>query len=1146
MEWLTTKKRGRDDDQITLDKQRALEHRRSKKKINSSASISKKNKNSSSKLSFKTKSKRPKARRKNDDDGSTDSFIDDDDFEEDEDEEEQSFHEEDELSDDENSFDSAEEIKEQHVSGDSDDDHGTFLPIKGEKRISKPAPVFKKIFEKSTKPAAFVKPKLLIKKPTTKENLTPSLSNVAGKTTIHNLQQKKSVRPIVSNTSSVSSKISLKPEQQTIVLSDDSSFASASALFRENSRNGLPSGRRAIDNDTSKNQKLKSPTGQPSIDDLADTPVNSKNVPIKRNFKKLRKRIVDDDDDEDVQIVTNPFQRYRAQNHSSPTNASDAARTTSVFKNATFSVDDYCSDEDEAIALAMALEQSKASVTTTSRKMSSKPKYKVEEEKLELRYADDDDDDDAKVEYDEDTEVAMSVLKTANSLRAEVLQKMMRWLKRHSALTNENVDESGIPIGMIVDGAMAMSSIGEVDSSISVDSESPWISRETMQEILPNANLADYQLIGVNWMWLLHDMKCQLGDGPLNGKRQKSDKPPVPTNVNGVLADEMGLGKTVQTIAFLSWLKHINTSQKICTEVSLSEFQPGASRTKHATALKPHLIVSPASVVANWEREFQKFAPQLHVVKYYGSMEERAEIQQHLRDCLQTCGAQNGKHVDVVLCPVTYFEKERGDDRSFLRSFQYEYLVVDEAHLLKNARGNRYKQLHKVKSNHRLLLTGTPVQNSPKELMALLCFLMPLFGKSKSNGFEEDSGFDGGESMLQHFVSIEAKQDGIHDNQAAYVKLKQLFSPFVLRRRKEDVLSQILPPKERRVEFLQLDPHAKKLYDTILAEHVEAKKTNAKLSFEHLFTELRKAAHHPLLIRTRFKEPLEREKLAKDFLRYGAFRGDACNLKKVSEELKSYSDFEIHLTAHSLVAEDPQRRSELGQYLLNEDDLFCSAKFARLRVLLPDLVSKGHRILIFSGWTTLLDLLTCLMDSLNLSYMRMDGQTDVGERQDRIDRFNRDSSIPVFLLSTRASGLGITLTSAQVCIMHDLDFNPFTDLQAEDRCHRIGQTKKVTVIKLVTEGTVDEDVYAMQERKAKMNSAIMNSEAEWKRESKNERDVIIKTAVNRYLTQHEKIDAEVPSSSVADDVTPRGEVVCRPSGGQTNHKFYDTIDSDLV
>jgi SWI/SNF-related matrix-associated actin-dependent regulator 1 of chromatin subfamily A len=129
----------------------------------------------------------------------------------------------------------------------------------------------------------------------------------------------------------------------------------------------------------------------------------------------------------------------------------------------------------------------------------------------------------------------------------------------------------------------------------------------------------------------------------------------------------------------------------------------------------------------------------------------------------------------------------------------------------------------------------------------------------------------------------------------------------------------------------------------------------------------------------------------------------------------------------------------------------------------------------------------------------MDGSTPVADRQKLIDRFNRESSIPIFLLSTKACGLGINLTAADVCITHDVDFNPFNDLQAEDRCHRIGQKKPVKVIKMVSKETVDEDIYAMQQRKAKMNAAIMENDSEWNKKARTERDDVLQTAVDRFL-----------------------------------------------
>ena len=141
------------------------------------------------------------------------------------------------------------------------------------------------------------------------------------------------------------------------------------------------------------------------------------------------------------------------------------------------------------------------------------------------------------------------------------------------------------------------------------------------------------------------------------------------------------------------------------------------------------------------------------------------------------------------------------------------------------------------------------------------------------------------------------------------------------------------------------------------------------------------------------------------------------------------------------------------------------------------------------------------MDAMGFSYLRLDGQTDIQTRQQLIDQFTNDTSIPVFLLSTRAGGMGINLTAADTCILHDLDFNPFNDIQAEDRVHRIGQHKLVTVIKMVTEDTVDADIYKMQERKAEMNAAILETKtsgAKQKKEESKEMNSMLKNAVTRY------------------------------------------------
>jgi SWI/SNF-related matrix-associated actin-dependent regulator 1 of chromatin subfamily A len=558
----------------------------------------------------------------------------------------------------------------------------------------------------------------------------------------------------------------------------------------------------------------------------------------------------------------------------------------------------------------------------------------------------------------------------------------------------------------------------------------------------------------------------------------------------------------VQTIAFLAWLKYRQQQE-----------QNDAGRDDRSL---PHLIVVPVSVLPNWMREFQTFCPTMNVLKFYGSQQEREELKERLREHHPNYRSKTKKpeqQLDVILAPVTYFQKEVSSDRKFLSGFQYDYLVCDEAHMLKNANSTRYKMLDRLKTEHRLLLTGTPIQNNPQELLNMLSFIMPLFSRSSKNFDDEKGNYS--EQMLKHFVDEKSDHADERDEQEAYRKLKQLFAPFVLRRKKNDVIAQLLPPKEQKVEFVTLDESARLVYQSIIEGHVKknGKQITAAIG-DHLFTNLRKAAHHPLLLRNRHTQPDEIEHLVSSFYKYGAFGGDGCTKERVREELTRFNDFVIHLTASELITENPHRGIDLHRYTLQDEDMFCSAKFVRLRQLLPDLVAADHRILIFSSWTSCLDLLGCLMDYLNLKFLRMDGSCASDERQRMIDAFNTDLTISVFLLSTKACGLGINLTSADTCIIHDLDFNPFNDLQAEDRCHRIGQKKKVTVYKLVSSDTVDSDIYKMQERKAKMNAAIMDSSSNVS--EKNMKKELLQSAVNRYLTSPEG-KSVLPSSSSSSD-----------------------------
>ena len=298
------------------------------------------------------------------------------------------------------------------------------------------------------------------------------------------------------------------------------------------------------------------------------------------------------------------------------------------------------------------------------------------------------------------------------------------------------------------------------------------------------------------------------------------------------------------------------------------------------------------------------------------------------------------------------------------------------------------------------------------------------------------------------------------------------------------------------------------MYDGIIESHIQRKKSRSDYSSNavtsHLFTELRKASNHPLMLRNRHKSPDAINHLSNTLFINGYF-GTQCDINLVKKELETFSDYDIHCAIMVILEEKPYLHKELERYIATEDDLFESPKFKLLQKLIPELIQEDHRILIFSQWTRCLDLIEHLMSHLNIDFMRLDGQTSVSERQNLIDQFTNNTNYKVFLLSTRAGGLGINLTCADTCIIHDLDFNPFNDLQAEDRCHRIGQKKPVTVIKMVAEDTVETDIHSMQERKARMNAAILENDCKKSKNKKVEESEvsnIIQSAMDRYLTQH--------------------------------------------
>ena len=409
------------------------------------------------------------------------------------------------------------------------------------------------------------------------------------------------------------------------------------------------------------------------------------------------------------------------------------------------------------------------------------------------------------------------------------------------------------------------------------------LSQASFAQICPSLSLKPYQIVGINWMKLLHE----------NG-------------MNGVLADDMGLGKTVQTIAFLGYLK--------------------SSRPSSAKA-KPHLLVVPASTLVNWENEFARFCPSLNVFLYHGNQSERSEMRHVLR------GQFERSSIDVLLCTYTVFERESGaDDRKFLQSQSFEYLVLDEAHSIKNSSSSRFQQLNRIKTKHRLLLSGTPVQNDLRELLALLSFLMPdVFKQSDC------------EVLLDAFGMKKTDKNG--RSSSSLSKMRSILAPFVLRRLKKDVLNQLV---DKKVEYVRLPmtTFQKSVYFGIMQSYAFRKakrmeslsKDSKEFEFDgislksilgaskesngnaastnvldltrveidnvlnreltpseanHLFTALRKAANHPLLLRVRFGEDAILRRVAEIAFKAGHF-GYQCDLNMVVNELASQSDFDLH------------------------------------------------------------------------------------------------------------------------------------------------------------------------------------------------------------------------------------------------------------
>ena len=569
-------------------------------------------------------------------------------------------------------------------------------------------------------------------------------------------------------------------------------------------------------------------------------------------------------------------------------------------------------------------------------------------------------------------------------------------------------------------------------------------------------SLKDYQQVGINWINLLFQKQLSC-----------------------ILADEMGLGKTAQVIAFLSHLK-----QK--------------------RYLGPHLIVVPSSTLENWLREFEKFSPSLKVIPYYGSLDEREELRSVLVE----------DEYDVV---VTTYNLTTGKiDAPFLQMLDFNVIVYDEGHMLKNATSDRYKKLTRLKANFRLLLTGTPLQNNLRELISLLDFILPEIFDSKLSKLE--LLFDQKATTKTENHKIEGEAYNPLMSEQAINKAKVMMSPFILRRTKAQVMKD-LPQKHTSIEYCVLTPSQKRIYneelksiDDVRQEKARRKALNEKElknlpplinRGSNLLMMLRKACMHPLLFRRNYTDLMLRV-MSRLIMKNPAY-ADA-NQQYIFEDFQVMTDFEIAQFCHNYP-------NELGKFVLKQKIYEDSGKVKVLVDMLTKIIERGEKVLVFSLFTQMLDILEKVLSLHNWKFLRLDGATAVETRQSIIDKFYEDKTIPVMLLSTKAGGFGINLVCATNVIIFDQSLNPHDDKQAEDRAHRVGQTEEVYVTRLITKGSIEENILHLAFNKLQLDNSMMAQKVE---------DILLKTVEDILASKEEATIEEV---KVKENKEKAGETV---------------------
>ncbi|CAI7642792.1 unnamed protein product [Penicillium pancosmium] len=589
----------------------------------------------------------------------------------------------------------------------------------------------------------------------------------------------------------------------------------------------------------------------------------------------------------------------------------------------------------------------------------------------------------------------------------------------------------------------------------------------TQQPVLiTGGKMRTYQLEGLEWLKTLW----------MNG-------------LSGILADEMGLGKTIQAISMIAFLKENNVSG-------------------------PFLIAAPLSTVSNWVDEFKRWCPKIKTVLYHGSKAEREALRRkHMK-------MRNQGDMDFPIICTSY--EICMNDRKFLGQYQWRYIVVDEGHRLKNMNCRLIKELMAYRSANRLLITGTPLQNNISELWSLLHFLLPeVF--DDLNSFESWFDFS---SVLDDSGKAELLE---RRKRNLVTTMHSILKPFLLRRVKTDVETD-LPKKREYILYAPLTSEQKELYREILSgtgrqyletkalerltaknptlsrsssrkrrrESSESETPNKSIRSSGASTPSASASVSTSSSRRRrgpqsYKEMGDREFDAKlRMLDKGIAVEEEEDAEPSDTELEEIERAETIKLAKKEIAQKKMQNPVLQARLacnsphnfywpwtdetsdVDESLVSASGKMLLLDRLVPHLLKRGHKILIFSQFKTQLSIIEEWSTQLrSWPCCRIDGAMAQSERQAQIKSFNTDNSHKIFLLSTRAGGQGINLTAADTVILFDSDWNPQQDLQAQDRAHRIGQKKPVIVYRLATKGTVEQTLLEKADSKRRLERLVI-------------------------------------------------------------------------